>query len=148
MSVYVSEQLRKTVTQRAKHLCEYCLFHEEDALNTFHIEHIIPLKHNGKTIFSNLAYACPFCNNFKGTNIGTYLNNDQVFVPLYHPRQDIWSEHFFLSGFIIEPLTKIGEATINILCLNEEKRLLERSLLQEIGRYPGVRFEEIVGGNP
>lgn len=41
MSVYVSEQLRKAVTQRAKHLCEYCLFHEEDALNTFHIEHIL-----------------------------------------------------------------------------------------------------------
>ena len=60
MSVYVSEQLRKAVTQRAKHLCEYCLFHEGDALNTFHIEHIIPLKHNGKTILSNLAYACPF----------------------------------------------------------------------------------------
>jgi len=70
---------------------------------------------------------------------------DQVFVPLYHPRQDIWSEHFFLSEFIIEPLTKTGEATINILCLNEEKRLLERSILQEVGRYSGIGFEEIIG---
>jgi len=109
MSVYISEKLREKIIKRAHNLCEYCLFHEEDAFNTFHIEHIIPLKHNGKTILSNLAYACPFCNNFKGTNIGTYLNDKQEFVPLYHPRQAIWSAHFFLSGFLIEPLTPIGE---------------------------------------
>jgi len=29
-------------------------------------------------------------------------------------------------------------------CLNEEKRLLERSLLQEIGRYPGIVFETVI----
>jgi len=55
MSVYISEKLRKKIIKRAHNLCEYCLFHEEDAFNTFHIEHIIPLKHNGKTILSNVC---------------------------------------------------------------------------------------------
>lgn len=144
MSVYVSETLRKQVIQRAQHLCEYCLFHEEDGLNTFHIEHIIPLKHNGQTTLNNLAYACPFCNNFKGTNIGTYLNDKQLSVPLYHPRQNRWADHFFLAGSVIEPLTQIGEATIKILILNEENRIFEHTLLQDIGRYPGTNFELII----
>ena len=78
MSVYISEKLRKKIIKRAHNLCEYCLFHEEDAFNTFHIEHIIPLKHNGKTILSNLAYACPFCNNFKGTNT---VSTTMLFIP-------------------------------------------------------------------
>ena len=87
MSVYIPEDLRRSVIRRAGQLCEYCLFHEEDALNRFHIDHIIPLKHGGKTKLSNLAYACPFCNNFKGTDIGTYLDNSQLFIPLYDPRK-------------------------------------------------------------
>lgn len=144
MSVYVSDALRSQVMQRAYQLCEYCLFHEEDGLNTFHIEHIIPLKHSGKTALNNLAYACPFCNNYKGTNIGTYLNDEQLFVPLYHPRKDRWSAHFFLAGSIIEPLTQTGEATIKILNLNEENRIFERTLLREVGRYPGIDFELII----
>jgi len=32
MSVYIAEHLRKSVIKRAQNLCEYCLFHEEDAL--------------------------------------------------------------------------------------------------------------------
>ncbi|MEM1124753.1 MAG: HNH endonuclease, partial [Bacteroidota bacterium] len=102
------------------------------------------LKHGGKTILANLAYACPFCNNFKGTDIGTYLGDEQLFVRLYNPRIDTWTDHFFLSGIIIEPLTQIGEATIKILSLNEEKRLIERSILSEISRYPEIGFEKII----
>lgn len=39
MSVYISEAYRKAVRERAKGLCEYCLFHEEHAYFTYEVDH-------------------------------------------------------------------------------------------------------------
>jgi 5-methylcytosine-specific restriction endonuclease McrA len=36
---------------------------------TFEIDHIVPRKLKGKTEASNLALACFYCNNGKGSNI-------------------------------------------------------------------------------
>jgi 5-methylcytosine-specific restriction endonuclease McrA len=69
MSRYISTELRDFVSKRAKNQCEYCLISDEFSYLTFHIEHIISLKHGGKTEVENLAYACPICNVNKGSDL-------------------------------------------------------------------------------
>jgi hypothetical protein len=55
MSNPVTPALRQLVARRARHLCEYCLIHEDDTFFGCEVEHIISQKHGGPTIESNLA---------------------------------------------------------------------------------------------
>jgi hypothetical protein len=87
------------------------------------------------TSLDNLAFACFRCNRFKGPNIATRDPYDRVLVPLYHPRQDHWADHFHLDGALILPRTPIGRGTAALLRLNDEQRVLFRSVLLEQGRY-------------
>jgi len=41
-----------------------------------------------------------------------------------------------LRGALIEPITPEGAATVRMLELNIEKRVVERQLLAALGRYP------------
>ncbi len=132
---YISEQLRRLVANRANNLCEYCLIHEDDTFFSCQVDHIISLKHGGKTKAENLAYACAFCNRNKGSDVGSILSNDN-FVRFYNPRTDKWSDHFQLEGTIIKPMTDVGEATANILDFNNIDRIIERQTLIDLGRYP------------
>ncbi|MCA9419050.1 MAG: HNH endonuclease, partial [Candidatus Omnitrophica bacterium] len=70
MTSYVSPELRQSVKSRANSVCEYCLIHEEDTFLGCQVDHIIAEKHGGSTVVENLAYACTFCNRFKGTDVG------------------------------------------------------------------------------
>lgn len=129
MSRYISPKLRELVTKRAKFCCEYCLLPLHDGFYPYHIDHIISLKHGGKTILSNLALSCLLCNIHKGSNIGTMLLPDRFFIRLFNPRTDIWKEHFeFIDGAIFAKTT-IGEATIKVLNLNEVERIIERQVI-------------------
>jgi hypothetical protein len=49
MASDVSEQLRRQVAERAYHVCEYCLFHEDDTVWGCQVDHIISRKHGGLT---------------------------------------------------------------------------------------------------
>lgn len=60
MGSYVSPELRRQVSERADHLCEYCLVHETDTFFGCQVDHIISEKHGGQTVLENLAYACAF----------------------------------------------------------------------------------------
>ena len=135
MSSYVSAVLRRLVADRAAHICEYCLIHEDDTFFGCEVEHIISEKHGGSTSEENLAYACVFCNRFKGSNIASFSRGGQL-CRLFNPRIDRWSDHFRLEQLTIVPLTEIGEATERILNLNHPDRLLEREVLRAIHRYP------------
>jgi hypothetical protein len=134
MSVYIPQKLRKLVAERAKGHCEYCLHHESDSYTTFQVDHIISLRHGGITIAINLAYACLFCNRYKGSDVGTVLLPKHDFVRLFNPRLDSWQEHFAWEELVIVPLSNIGEATIKILDLNNLERIMERQILLEAGR--------------
>lgn len=94
MSRYVPDSLRVMVAKRAGFRCEYCKIAEQFSFFSFHVEHIISIKHGGQTIESNLAYACSICNYNKGTDIATILPNITHPVRLYNPRIDKWEEHF------------------------------------------------------
>jgi hypothetical protein len=136
MTSYVSVDLRRLVIARAHRLCEYCLVHEDDTYLGCQVEHIIAEKHNGLTEESNLAFACTFCNRAKGTDIGSIALATGAYTRFFHPRADLWSDHFALRGTCIEPLTPIGEVTARLLQFNHRDRLLERDTLHAIGRYP------------
>jgi hypothetical protein len=56
-------------------------------------------------------------------------------VPLFHPRQQRWQEHFTLRGAEIVPLSSTGRATVALLHLNAPERVLERLEFLSAGRY-------------
>ena len=78
MSRYVSNTLRKQVIERAHFCCEYCLAYEGHSFIKFQIEHIRSIKHGGLTNAINLALACFFCNNRKGSDLGTIVRNEEL----------------------------------------------------------------------
>jgi 5-methylcytosine-specific restriction endonuclease McrA len=49
---------RENVIQRAHGCCEYCLLPQEYSDFLHEVDHIISLKHFGKTVLENLALAC------------------------------------------------------------------------------------------
>ncbi|HWP43715.1 MAG TPA: HNH endonuclease signature motif containing protein [Blastocatellia bacterium] len=136
MSSYISEDLRHLVAHRADYLCEYCPVHEDDTFFGCQVDHIISLKHGGSTEPDNLAYACVFCNRYKGSDIASIATTSGSLVRFFNPRIDRWSDHFRLKGSMIEPLTEVGEATARILRFNSVERTLEREALIEVDRYP------------
>jgi hypothetical protein len=136
MSQKIPDSLRRDVASRAKYRCEYCRRLETDSFIRYQSDHIISRKHGGKTTLENLAHSCPICNNAKGSDLSTILNDENQLIRLFHPRKDNWFEHFEVSDGIILAKTYIGEATIKLLKLNEIDRILERLDLIEAGLYP------------
>jgi hypothetical protein len=61
-----------------------------------------------------------------------------MLVSLFHPRRDVWGDHFELRGFVIEPLTPVGEVAARLLKLNLDGRVAERRLLIRLERLPGL----------
>lgn len=132
----VTPETRRIVGRRANFVCEYCLMAEQDAYFRFQVEHIISRKHGGSSELENLAYACVFCNRYKGSDIASLKPGTNELVRLYNPRTDRWREHYHLNGVVIEFLSEIGEATVRILQINHEDQILEREVLRRRGRYP------------
>jgi hypothetical protein len=132
---YVPAALRRLVLARAEARCEYCRFPQAFGLLAFEVEHVVAEKHGGATTADNLALACPFCNRFKGTDLGSLDPETGGLVPFYNPRTQRWAEHFRLEGAEIVPLTAEGRVTVHILQFNEQDRVTERQQLIEIGTF-------------
>ncbi|MBI3913072.1 MAG: HNH endonuclease [Chloroflexi bacterium] len=133
---YVPTTLRQLVTQRAGGHCEYCLYPQSASLLAFEIEHLVSEKHGGATIADNLALACPYCNRFKGTDVGSFDSETGQLTAFFNPRIQDWREHFRLDGALIVPLTPQGRVTVAILQINHPDRVLEREHLIRVGKYP------------
>jgi hypothetical protein len=145
MSKYVPIALRRYVAQRARHICEYCLIHEDDTFWGCEIEHIISEKHGGKTTRSNLAWACAMCNRNKGTDIATISPATHALCRLFNPRTDRWNAHFQIRAGHILGKTEIGKVTVLLLDLNARHRILERRQLAAVGRFPSDAARELIG---
>ena len=136
MSRYVSDNLRTQVEFRAGGVCEYCRIVIEDTYFGGEIDHIISLKHRGRTESENLALACQPCNRNKGSDLGSISETSGILVRFYNPRVDKWDEHFRVNSVAeIESLTEMGEVTAFIFGFNEPERIAERRGLIEIGHY-------------
>lgn len=132
----IPERIRLAVAQRASFRCEYCQIHSDDLFLSFEIDHIIAIKHGDTNAIENLAYACPHCNQHKGSDFATLLNDFNDIVVLYNSRIHNWTEHFDISDGEIIAKNRIGQASIKIFKFNEPDLLILRKLLFELGRYP------------
>ena len=120
---------RESVRQRANARCEYCQLHEDHDVYVFHVEHIVPKKHRGKSTRENLAYACQHCNLHKGPNLTGRDPDSNAVVELFNPRRQVWAEHFYFNGFRIEGVTDIGRTTVFVLDMNHPDRVAQRAIL-------------------
>ena len=136
MSKNIPETLRRAVAVRANYRCEYCRRPEMDSFIRYQSDHIVSRKHSGKTVLENLAHTCPICNNAKGTDLATILEDEEQLIRLFHPRKDDWFAHFEVEDCQIIPKTAVGAATIKLLKLNDVSRILERMDLIEAGLFP------------
>ncbi|MBO0700475.1 MAG: HNH endonuclease [Zavarzinella sp.] len=139
MSVtYIAADLRRLVVARAEGICEYCLIAEDDTFYGCEADHIISEKHGGATTADNLAMACVFCNQAKGSDVGSIDWESNTFVRFFNPRTDAWADHFALVEARIEGTTPTGIVTARILGFNGADRVSERRLLQISGRFPSA----------
>ena len=99
-------------------------------------DHIVAVQHRGPTTIENLALACCDCNLAKGPNLSSVDPESGRLVPLFHPRQDHWVEHFRLEAGRIVGTTAAGRATALLLQLNAPDRIRQRQQLQRAGRIP------------
>jgi hypothetical protein len=134
----IPHRVRQLVKERAHFCCEYCISQEAYSPDTFSIEHIFPLEADGPSTEGNLALACQGCNNLKYVKTTAIDPVTLREVPLFHPRIDIWHEHFAWNRDITEliGLTPIGRATIAELRLNRENVVNLRRVLLHIGKHP------------
>jgi hypothetical protein len=124
----MNEATRSLVRKRAEHQCEYCGRKQSDSLLApLHIEHIVPRKHGGTDIESNLALACIDCNLYKGPNLTGIDPASGEIVPLYNPRAQAWMEHFEWKGIQVVGKTSTGRATVVVLNMNSDDHLARRS---------------------
>jgi hypothetical protein len=133
---YVPVALRQQVFDRAAGRCEYCRFPQQLSFATFEYEHIVAEKHGGATTADNLALSCPFCNRFKGTDLGSLDPDTGQLTPFFHPRNHQWVDHFRLEGARIISLTPEGRVTVFIFQLNHPDRIAEREPLIQLSMYP------------
>ena len=102
------------------------------------MEHITPRAIGGATDIDNLALACGGCNGYKGARTtGTDAETGEV-VALFHPRRDLWSEHFAWSDdfLLVIGLAAVGRATIEILQMNRPNLRNLRWLLATQNLHP------------
>ncbi len=138
MTVYIPEKIRQQVIDRARNRCEYCLMPEQFSATFFHIDHVRSLKHSGNSSPDNLAYTCPHCNQHKGSDVGTFIDDTgETLIRFFNPRRDNWTDHFQIIAGEIMARTAIGNATVTILNMNQPERLILRRELMQIGQYPG-----------
>ena len=84
-----------------------------------------------------MALACYPCNSTKGPNIAGVDPVSGGIIPLFHPRLDVWAEHFEWHSAWLFGKTPNARATIQVLGINDAEAVsLRESLLEE-----GVRFE-------
>lgn len=128
----MDKSLAQFVWTRAGARCEYCQLEQAHSALTFEIDHIIAIVHDGETVAENLALSCFYCNSFKGPNLAGLDAQTGKLTRLFHPRSDVWSEHFSWNAAVLVGRTEVGRTTIRVLRINEPQAVaLRRSILDE-----------------
>jgi hypothetical protein len=120
--------LRRLVRRRADGRCEYCRLVQNMEPLSFHIEHIVSRQHGGTDSPDNLALACHHCNLRKGTNLTAIDTDAGLLTRLFHPRQDVWEQHFIERAGEVIGRTAVGRATVRLLKMNDRGRLRLRAV--------------------
>ncbi|SIO35122.1 HNH endonuclease [Singulisphaera sp. GP187] len=127
---------RRLVRQRAHERCEYCrLPQAAQPFVAFHVEHIIARQHGGGDNPDNLCVACERCNAFKGPNLTGIDPETGSIERLFDPRHQLWGEHFAFRDPAISGLTPVGRTTVEVLAMNEGRRVQLRAELLARGEF-------------
>ena len=135
----ISDAIRTRVRQSAQEQCGYCRIGSHLVYAPMEIDHIFPKARGGSDEEENLWLACPFCNNAKSDQITGVDPLTEEVVPLFHPRQQNWKEHFTWSSddkALVIGLTPCGRASIAALGINKPIPLQFRRLMLKAGWYP------------
>jgi len=140
MSIYLSADLRHQLIEADDHRCVYCQTTQANTGQPMAIDHIIPEAQGGQTEFDNLCFACRRCNEFKGPTTKMHDPLTGETVPLFHPRQHKWTDHFAwdAAGLRLRGLSAIGRATISALNINNEVVVDARRRWVSVGWHPPV----------
>jgi HNH endonuclease len=125
----MDKALEDLVWRRAGGACEYCLTPQAIEELSAEIDHVIAEMHGGKTISSNLALSCLWCNRHKGSNLSGIDPMTGRHAPLFHPRKHSWDYHFKWNGARILGRTPIGRTTVRVLQINAPLRVMLREEL-------------------
>ena len=127
-----------SVSERAGHRCEYCQAPEVIFNFRFEVEHVVPRSRGGSDNADCLALSRRSCNHYKTDHITAYDAESELEVPLFHPRQDAWLDHFDVDPQTgeINGLTPVGRATVNLLQFNSPGQLAAREKWIRLGLFP------------
>lgn len=128
--------LKRAVFQRAGGRCEYCGLSQAGQEAQFHVDHIRPLADGGATTLDNLALACVSCSLRKGARRTAPDPVTGKPASIFHPRSQVWADHFQWKGCRIAGRTPTGRATVDGLKMN---RMLAQAIRAEEalrGRHP------------
>ena len=132
----IPARIRRLVVERAANRCEYCGLAQEGQEATFHIDHIVPSTARGPTKAENLALACVSCSLRTEARQSVIDPATGESVALFHPRSQLWLDHFAWDAFRVVGLTPTGHATISALNLNRPLILAIRQEEADRGRHP------------
>jgi hypothetical protein len=128
------------VAARAAHRCEYCQAPEAIFNLPFEVEHIIPPLRGGGDQESNWALSCRSCNLHKSVQTEGIDPETQTGVRLFHPRQDLWADHFRVEANTgaLAGNTPIGRATVAGLQMNSPAQLEARRQWIRLKLFPAA----------
>jgi hypothetical protein len=128
--------LVRLVWRRALARCEYCWIPQNFDESPFEVDHVIALKHDGRTTAGNLALSCFHCNAHKGSNIAGRDPLTRKLTPLFNPSRQKWTRHFRWAGAYLVGRTPVGRTTVAVFNINDPARVeLRRGLMAE-GAFP------------
>ena len=136
MAQHVSARLRRLVVRRAHNRCEYCGLSQLGQEATFHVDHVVPVIAGGHDTGDNLALACVSCSLRKAARQTAVDPTSGEHVALFHPRRDLWNDHFVWQGARLFGRTATGRATIEALEMNRPLIIAIREEERARGRHP------------
>lgn len=138
MSIYLPKELRRQLEEADDQCCAYCQTWQANSGQKMVPDHIIPESKGGERVFANLCFSCRLCNEFKGSRTREIDPITGEIFPLFHPRQQKWSDHFAWDerGTQIVGLTAIGRTTIIALQMNNEIIIPAREKWVSAGWHP------------
>ena len=134
----VAAALRRQIIELAEGRCEGCCCPQSHSPASFAVDHVVPRSLAGADEIENLALACFGCNGAKGNKVEGTDPATGATVSLFHPRQQLWRDHFSWSDdtLTIIGISPTGRATITALQLNREGAINLRDVLHARGLHP------------
>ena len=113
-----SPEVVAIVKRRARGKCEHCHLPAGVSESPFQMDHVVARKHGGGNEPGNLAYACFYCNSYKGPNLSGVDPLSGEVVRLFNPRVDRWNEQFEWRQAWLTGISPQGRATVQTLNIN------------------------------